>query len=147
MKISSVYALRLQLLLSVEKLLRVSPVREREGHQSGPVRPLNTHTHTLTTDCPQAVCVHYQTQTGIQQAGGADLSTLPTVISCCLCVATSRSELPNVAMHLLVMCLKVQFAIFIGAILYFFYSFWMNPGHQKKKYTFRTLENFFHCDI
>lgn len=46
MKISSVYALRLQLLLSVEKLLRVSPVREREGHQSGPVRPLNTHSHT-----------------------------------------------------------------------------------------------------
>lgn len=57
MKISSVYALRLQLLLSVEKLLRVSPVREREGHQSGPVRPLNTHTHTLNTRLsPSCLC-------------------------------------------------------------------------------------------
>lgn len=53
MKISSVYALRLQLLLSVEKLLRVSPVREREGHQSGPVRPLNTHLHTQHKTVPK----------------------------------------------------------------------------------------------
>lgn len=57
MKISSVYALRLQLLLSVEKLVRVRAVRER----GGPVRPLNTHTHTLNAGRPQAVCVHYQT--------------------------------------------------------------------------------------
>lgn len=56
MKISSVCVLRLQLLMSVEKLLRVSPVREREEHQSRPVRPLNTHSHTQHRLSPSCLC-------------------------------------------------------------------------------------------
>lgn len=47
MKISSVYALRLQLLLSVEKLLRVSPVREREQTCQTPKHTLTHSTQTV----------------------------------------------------------------------------------------------------